>query len=183
MASFEQLKTEYDSNNAGVEKVDCFLPIHLTYGKEERNLYKKDGTFNEQLSNSIASIDSHKEARKWLCENMRIVAIIDWPPNIFAEAGVSPTIIFAYKPTKEELETLKKQNYQVFSKEIKKVGYEVKTKNKVKCFETRYKLNPKTFEKEINSDGTAKLDEEFTETVAAFKQWRNMQEDTLKKLF
>jgi type I restriction enzyme M protein len=37
------------------------------------------------LSNSIASIASHKEARKWLCENMRIVAIIDLPANIFAE--------------------------------------------------------------------------------------------------
>lgn len=135
------------------------------------------------LSNSIASIDAHKEARKWLCENMRIVAIIDLPANIFAEAGVSPTIIIAYKPNDEELENLQKNNYQVFSKEIKKVGYEVKTKNKVKFFETQYKLNPETFEKEINSDGTAKLDEEFTETVSNFKQWCNRQEDTLKKLF
>lgn len=135
------------------------------------------------LSNSIASIETHKEARKWLCENMRIVAIIDLPPQIFAEAGVSPTIIFAYKPKKEELEKLQKENYQVFSKEIKKVGYEVKTKNKVKCFETKYKLNLETFEKEINADGTPKLDEEFTETVSEFKEWCNKQEDTLKKLF
>lgn len=135
------------------------------------------------LSNSIASIDSHKEARKWLCKNMRIVAIIDLPANIFAEAGVSPTIIIAYKPNIQELKKLQENNYQVFSKEIKKVGYEVKTKNKVKCFETRYKLNPNTFEKEINFDGTAKLDEEFTETVAQFKHWCNKQEDTLKKLF
>ena len=81
------------------------------------------------------------------------------------------------------MKNLQKNNYQVFSKEIKKVGYEVKTKNKVKCFETQYKLNPETFEKEINSDGTAKLDEEFTETVSNFKQWCNKQEDTLKKLF
>lgn len=144
---------------------------------------KENGRMAIVLSNSIASIDSHKEARKWLCENMRIVAIIDLPPNIFAEAGVSPTIIFAYKPSKDDLAVLKEKNYQVFSKEIKKVGYEVKTKNKVKCFETQYKLNPQTFEKEINPDGTAKLDEEFTETVAEFKQWCNMQEDTLKKLF
>lgn len=144
---------------------------------------RENGRLAIVLSNSIASIDSHKEARKWLCENMRIVAIIDLPPNIFAEAGVSPTIIFAYKPSKDDLATLKEKNYQVFSKEIKKVGYEVKTKNKVKCFETQYKLNPQTFEKEINLDGTAKLDEEFTETVAEFKQWCNMQEDTLKRLF
>lgn len=144
---------------------------------------RENGRMAIVLSNSIASIDAHKEARKWLCENMRIVAIIDLPPNIFAEAGVSPTIIFAYKPNRDKLENLQKNNYQVFSKEIKKVGYEVKTKNKVKCFETQYKINPVTFEKEINSDGTAMLDEEFTETVAEFKQWCNLQEDTLKKLF
>lgn len=146
-------------------------------------ILKTNGRMAIVLSNSIASIDSHKEARKWLCENIRIVAIIDLPANIFAEAGVSPTIIFAYKPEKSELEKLTAENYQVFSKEIKKVGYEVKTKNKVKFFETKYKLNPITFEKEINDDGTPMLDEEFTETVEAFKQWCNNQEDTLKKLF
>lgn len=130
---------------------------------------KENGRMAIVLSNSIASIDAHSEARKWLCENMRIVAIVDLPPNIFAEAGVSPTIIFAYKPPKKELEKLLKSNYQVFSREIKKVGYEVKTKNKVKYFETQYKINPVTFEKEINTDGTAMLDEEFTETVKKFK--------------
>lgn len=144
---------------------------------------KENGRMAIVLSNSIASIDAHKEARKWLCENMRIVAIVDLPPNIFAEAGVSPTIIFAYKPKKDELKKLIENNYQVFSREIKKVGYEVKTKNKVKCFETQYKINLETFEKEINSDGSVVLDEEFTETVSDFRQWCNMQEDTLKKLF
>lgn len=144
---------------------------------------KENGRMAIVLSNSIASIDAHSEARKWLCENMRIVAIVDLPPNIFAEAGVSPTIIFAYKPPKKELEKLLKSNYQVFSREIKKVGYEVKTKNKVKYFETQYKINPVTFEKEINTDGTAMLDEEFTETVKKFKVWCNTQEDYLKKLF
>lgn len=135
------------------------------------------------LSNSIASIDSHKEARRWLCEKMRIVAIIDLPANIFAEAGVSPSIIIAYKPSQEELVKLRQSNYQVFSKEIKKVGYEVKTKNKVKVFETQYKLNSETFEKEVNDDGTAKLDEEFTETIISFKQWCNTQEESLRALF
>ena len=135
------------------------------------------------LSNSIASIDAHKEARRWLCDNMRIVAIIDLPTNIFAEAGVSPTIIIAYKPNSDELKKLKDSNYQIFSKQIKKVGYEVKTKKKVKYFEMQYKLDPETFEKEINIDGTPKLDEEFTETIEEFRQWCNKQEDMLKNLF
>ncbi len=159
------------------------IDLGIIFLENAVRVLKENGRMAIVLSNSIASIDAHKEARKWLCENMRIVAIVDLPPNIFAEAGVSPTIIFAYKPEKEELKNLIKNNYQVFSREIKKVGYEVKTKNKVKCFETQYKINLETFEKEINSDGSVMLDEEFTETVAEFRQWCNMQEDTLKKLY
>lgn len=166
-------------NRYGQSKID----LGVIFLENAVRILDKDGRMAIVLSNSIASIDSHKEARKWLCENMRIVAIIDLPANIFAEAGVSPTIIFAYKPEAKELEKLREDNYQVFSKEIKKVGYEVKTKNKVKYFETQYKLNPITFEKEINDDGTARLDEEFTETVKEFKLWCNLQEDKLKNLF
>lgn len=179
----------------GVEKdiAECYelwnkynqtkIDLGVIFLENAVRILDENGRMAIVLSNSIASIDSHKEARKWLCENMRIVAIIDLPANIFAEAGVSTTIIIAYKPNIQDLKKLQKNNYQVFSKEIKKVGYEVKTKNKVKCFETQYKLNPNTFEKEINFDGTAKLDEEFTETVEQFKQWCNIQEDTLKELF
>lgn len=166
-------------NRYGQAKID----LGVIFLENAVRVLADNGRMAIVLSNSIASIASHKEARKWLCENMRIVAIIDLPANIFAEAGVSPSIIIAYKPSKEELSELRKNNYQVFSKEIKKVGYEVKTKNKVKTFETQYKLDPVTFEKMVNEDGTAKLDEEFTETIIAFKQWCNQQEDTLKKLF
>ena len=28
--------------------VNCFLPVHLTYDKQETSLYKKDGSYNEQ---------------------------------------------------------------------------------------------------------------------------------------
>lgn len=166
-------------NRYGQNKID----LGVIFLENAVRVLSEHGRMAIVLSNSIASIDSHKEARQWLCENMRIVAIIDLPPNIFAEAGVSPSIIIAYKPTAKELKALKEHNYQVFSKQIKKVGYEVKTKNKVKVFETKYKLNMNTFEKEINDDGTAKLDEEFSETIVAFKQWCNKQEDLLKKLF
>lgn len=166
-------------NKYGQSKID----LGVVFLENAVRILKTHGRMAIVLSNSIASIDSHKEARKWLCENMRIVAIVDLPANIFAEAGVSPTIIFAYKPELSELKKLREDNYQVFSREIKKVGYEVKTRNKVKFFETQYKLNPVTFEKEINEDGTAKLDEEFTETVEAFKEWCNYQEDVLRKLF
>lgn len=166
-------------NKYGDKEID----LGVIFLENAVRILEENGRMAIVLSNSIASIDSHKETRKWLCDNMRIVGIIDLPANIFAEAGVSPTIIVAYKPSKEELKKLKEENYQVFSKEIKNVGYEVKTNNKIKYFETQYKINPVTFEKEINSDGTAMLDEEFTETIKEFKQWCNSQEDTLKKLF
>lgn len=146
-------------------------------------LLDENGRMAIVLSNSIASIDAHRAARKWLCENVRIVAIFDLPPNIFAEAGVAPTIIVAYKPPKDVLGRLIENEYEVFAKEIKKVGYKVKTKNKVKEFEKQFKINPVTFEKEINPDGTAKLDEEFTETIQEFRHWCYRQEETLQRLF
>lgn len=159
------------------------IDLGIIFLENAVRILKRNGRMAIVLSNSIASIDAHKEARKWLCENMRIVAIFDLPANIFAEAGVNSTIIVAYKADKNELDKLKELNYQVFSKEIKKVGYEVKTKNKVKCFETQYKINDVTFQKEIDEEGRAILDEEFTETIKDFKEWCNMQEETLKKLF
>ncbi len=166
-------------NRYGQNKID----MGVIFLENAVRILDENGRMAIVLSNSIASIDAHQEARKWLCENMRVVAIIDLPSNIFAEAGVSPTLIFAYKPNKKKLDELIKNDYQVFSKQIKKVGYEVKTKNKVKCFETKYKINLKTFEKELNPDGSPMLDEEFTDTVKEFKQWCNKQEDDLKKLF
>lgn len=171
--------------------------------KTERNNHNYNGDWDNRVDgeklkkfNIVLTNPPFGEARSWIPLGKEVDIAecyelwnrygqnkIDLPANIFAEAGVAPTIIFAYKPEKEELKKLIDENYQVFSKEIKKVGYEVKTKNKVKCFETQYKINPITFEKEINSDGTAKVDEEFTETIELFRQWCNSQEDTLKKLF
>lgn len=135
------------------------------------------------LSNSIASIDSHKIARKWLMDKMRIVAIFDLPANVFAETGVNTSVIVAYKPTQRELEKLKEQNYQVFFRGIEKVGYEVKTSKRVKFFAPTYKINYETFEIEIDNEGKAILDEDFSQTIKDFKQWCQSQEETLKNIF
>lgn len=166
-------------NLYGQNKID----LGVIFLENAVRLLAENGRMAIVLSNSIASIEAHKTARKWLCENVRIVAIFDLPSNIFAEAGVAPTIIVAYKPPHEELEKLLDHNYEVFAKEIKRVGYKVKTKNKVKEFEKQYQINAESFEKEINADGTAKLDEEFTETVQEFRQWCYRQEETLQKIF
>lgn len=159
------------------------IDLGVVFLENAYRILKENGRMGIILSNSIASIDSHKKAREWLMSKMRIVAIFDLPANVFAETGVNTSIIVAYKPNKKELEKLKEQNYQVFSKGIEKVGYEVKTSKKVKYFSPNYRINYKTFETEIDKDGRALLDEEFTETIMDFKKWCLSQEKQLQDVF
>jgi type I restriction enzyme M protein len=135
------------------------------------------------LSNSIASIDRWEKARKWLMENVRIVALFDLPPNVFADTGANTTLIVAYKPKKEELEKLKNQNYEIFIKDIKRVGYEVRTSRRVKYYNPIWKINEQTFEVETDEKGNPLLDEEFTETIKEFRNWVLGQEKTLIDIF
>ena len=166
-------------NKYGGKKID----LGVVFLENAYRILKENGRMGIVLSNSIASIDSHKKTREWLMEKMRIVAIFDLPANVFAETGVNTSIIVAYKPKESELKKLKENNYQIFFKDIENVGYEVKTKKRVKYFDTKYKINYKTFETEIDSEGRVLLDEDFTETVNRFKKWCNSQENTLKDLF
>lgn len=159
------------------------IDLGVVFLENAYHILKENGRLGIVLSNSIASIDSHRIARKWLMDKMRIVALFDMPANVFAETGVNTTIIVAYKPTKEELQRLKEQNYEIFVRDIQKVGYEVKTSKRVKFFAQTYKINNETFETEIDKDGKPVLDEDFTQTVIDFRKWCNSQEKTLQDLF
>ncbi|KKU07598.1 MAG: N-6 DNA methylase, partial [Candidatus Magasanikbacteria bacterium GW2011_GWA2_45_39] len=130
-----------------------------------------------------ASVDRWEVARKWLASKMRIVGLFDLPPNIFAETGVNTTIVVGYKPTDDELIKLNKNGYEVFVKDIQRIGYEVRTSNRVKFFNPVYKIDENNFEIVINDQGESVLDEEFTETINDFRKWALSQEETLKKLF
>lgn len=165
------------------EKQASKIDLGVVFLENAYRILKENGRMGIVLSNSIASIDTHKIARKWLMDKMRIVAIFDLPANVFAETGVNTSIIVAYKPNEKELAKLKEQNYQVFFKNIEKVGYEVKTSKRVKFFSPNYKINYENFEIEIDKDGRALLDEEFTETVADFKKWCLKQEKSLQDIF
>ena len=46
--NFEKLKEKYNKEHKKDTEIQCFLPVHLTINKIERNLYKTDGSFNEQ---------------------------------------------------------------------------------------------------------------------------------------
>ena len=159
------------------------IDLGVIFLENAYRILKENGRIGIVLSNSIASIESHKIARKWLMEKMRIVAIFDMPANVFAETGVNTSIIVAYKPSEDELKFLKSSNYQIFARDIKKVGYEVKTSKRIKFFEKKYKINYETFETEIDRDGNPVIDEDFSQTIIDFRKWCLTQEDTLQKLF
>jgi type I restriction enzyme M protein len=53
----------------------------------------------------------------------------------------------------------------------------------VKFFSPNYKINYENFEIEIDSEGRALLDEEFTDTISEFKKWCLKQEKTLQDIF
>ena len=116
-------------------------------------------------------------------EKMRIVALFDLPANVFADTGVNTTLIVAYKPKENELKKLQESNYDVFVKDIKKVGYEVRTSRRVKYFNPIYKINEGTFKIEQDEEGNPLIDEEFTENVTEFRKWCLGQEKTLQDLF
>lgn len=159
------------------------IDLGVIFLENAYRILKENGRLGIVLSNSIASIDSHKIAREWLMNKMRIVALFDMPANVFAETGVNTTIIVAYKPSDAELTRLKEQNYEIFVRDIQKVGYEVKTSKRVKYFAPTYRINHETFETEIDEDGKPVLDEDFTQTITDFRQWCLGQERTLQDLF
>lgn len=175
----EDVSTKKKKAEKQANKID----LGVVFLENAYRILKENGRMGIVLSNSIASIDSHKIARKWLMDKMRIVAIFDLPANVFAETGVNTSIIVAYKPTDKELKKLKSQNYQVYFKGIEKVGYEVKTSKRVKYFAPTYKVNYDNFEIEIDKDGRALLDEEFSSTITEFKQWCLRQEKQLQDIF
>jgi type I restriction enzyme M protein len=163
----------------GGKKID----LGVVFLENAYRILKDNGRMGIVLSNSIASIDAHKEARKWLMDKMRIVGIFDLPANVFGETGVNTTVIVAYKPEEKELKKLKETNYEVFAKDIHKIGYEVKTSKRVKFFSPIYKINLENFEIQIDQNGSPILDEEFSSTIVEFKEWCKGQEKILQDLF
>ena len=144
---------------------------------------KPNGRLGIVLSNSIASINRWEHVRQWLMDNMRIVALVDLPPNVFAETGVNTTIIVAYKPKASDLKTLNDAGYQVFVKDVQAVGYEKRTSKRNVFFNPVYKINPTTFEVQTDERGSPVLDEEFSETLDAFQKWARTQEANLRRAF
>ena len=160
-----------------------WIDLGLVFLENAYRILKDNGRMGIVVSNSIASIDRWKKAREWFIQKMRIVALFDLPAGIFADTGVNTTLIIAYKPTNTDLKKLQKSDYDIFVKDIKKVGYEVRTSKRVKFFNPIYKINELTFDIEQDDGGRPLIDEEFTSTVAEFREWCLGQEKILQDLF
>lgn len=166
-----------------VARCGNWIDMGLIFLENAYHILKQNGRMGIVLSNSIASIDRWEEARKWLMKKMRIVALFDLPANVFADTGVNTTLIIAYKPNPQELKRLRAENYSIFVRDIQRVGYEIRTLQRVKFFNPLYKTNKETFEIEQDKEGSPLLNEEFTDTVQEFRDWCLRQEETLQDLF
>jgi type I restriction enzyme M protein len=114
---------------------------------------------------------------------VRLVALFDLPANVFAETGVNTSILIAYKPKRAALKRLTEQGYSIFVRDIRRVGYEKRTAKRNIFFNPVYKIDETTFDISVDTEGRPVLDEEFTETLAEFRQWALGQEETLQRLF
>lgn len=159
------------------------IDLGVVFLENAYRLVKDNGRFGIILSNSIASIDRWARVRKWLMQRVRIVALFDLPANIFAETGVNTSILIAYKPKSAALRRLNESGYSIFVRDIHRVGYEKRTSKRNVFFNPTYEIDETTFEIRVNEHGEPVLDEEFTETLAEFRQWSLGQEKTLQDVF
>lgn len=159
------------------------IDLGVVFFENAYHCLREDGRLGIVLSNSIASINRWQKVREWFMDKMRIVALFDLPPNVFAETGVNTSLIVAYKPKPKELTKLNAQGYSVFVKDIQAVGYEKRTAKRNVFFNPMYRIDERTFEILTDEEGHPVLDEEFTATRTEFREWALGQEETLQKLF
>lgn len=159
------------------------LDLGVVFLENAYHSLRDGGRLGIVLSNSIASINKWAKVREWLMQRMRLVAFFDLPSNVFAETGVNTSILVAYKPKPASLRSLNDTGYSIFVRDVHRVGYEKRTSKRNVFFNPVFKIDETTFEIDVDEAGNPVLDEEFTETLAEFRQWALGQEEALQKLF
>ncbi len=173
---YETYKIKPNPNKDGKIILPKSIDKGVIFLENTYKLLENGGRFGIVLSNSIASIAEWQNIRKWLIERVRIVGIFDLPANTFGETGVATTVIIAYKPKLSE-KYLLKSDYEIFIKEVEKIGYEVKTVKRTITFKPQFVINQETFE------DRSIIDEEFTKMQTEFKEFLKSQEIEIKKAF
>ena len=159
------------------------LDLGIVFLENAYHSLKQNGRLGIVLSNSIMSINKWAKVREWLLQRMRVVALFDLPANVFAETGVNTSILIAYKPKASALKRLNENGYNIFVRDIHRVGYEKRTSKRNVFFNPVFRINERTFEIDVDAVGNPILDEEFSGTLAEFQQWTLRQEEALQKLF
>lgn len=132
------------------------------------------------LSNSISSIKEWINIRAWFMTKMRLVGAIDLPAGTFGETSVATTVLIAYKPIDK---SILRKPYNVFSREIINIGYDVKTKDRIVTFQPTFLIDETSFDIAKDSEGNKVLLEDFTSTVQDFSEWVKFQEPELRQAF
>jgi type I restriction enzyme M protein len=176
-------KHERGRRNQRHSKGSDALDLGIVFLENAYRSLKENGRFGIVLSNSIASINRWTRVREWLVQRMRIVALFDLPANVFAETGVNNSILIAYKPKPLALKRLNEGGYSIFVRDIHRVGSEKRTLKRNVFFNPIYHFDETTFEIRVNEHGEPVLDEEFTDTLAEFRQWSREQEKMLQDIF
>lgn len=176
-------KNERGTKKPAASKGSDALDLGIVFLENAYRCLKENGRLGIVLSNSIASINKWTRVREWLMQRMRIVALFDLPANVFAETGVNTSIIIAYKPKITALKQLNESGYDIFVRDVHRVGYEKRTSKRNVFFNPVYQIDETTFEIRVNENGEPVLDEEFSDTLTEFQQGALGQEQTLQRLF
>ncbi|MGA1932384.1 HsdM family class I SAM-dependent methyltransferase [Arcobacter sp. YIC-464] len=174
----------YNSNINYENESDFDFPKSMDMGvlflENAVKILEEGGRMAIVLSNSISSIKEWINIRAWFMSKMRLVAAVDLPAGTFGETSVATTVLFAYKPKNKDI--LKSQ-YKVFSKEIKNIGYEVKTKDRIVTFQPSFLIDETTFDIAKDNDGNKVLLEDFSTTIEDFSDWLKFQEVELREAY
>ncbi|WNL12571.1 HsdM family class I SAM-dependent methyltransferase [Aliarcobacter cryaerophilus] len=174
----------YNGNINYENENDFIFPKSMDMGvlflENAVKILEEGGRMAIVLSNSISSIKEWLNIRAWFMSKMRLVGAVDLPAGTFGETSVATTVLFAYKPRNKEI---LKSNYNIFSKEIQNIGYEVKTKDRIVTFQPTFLIDEQTFDIEEDIEGNKILLEDFTTTAKDFSEWIKFQETELREAF
>ena len=165
-----------------ISKEPQTIDMGIIFLENAYKLLKDGGRMAIVLSNSIAGIAQWSKVREWFISKMRIVGIFDLPQDTFGETGVATTVIIAYKPKKNEKNILS-ENYEVFVKDIKNIGYQVKTTDRIVVMKPVFEVDTTTFERIKEKNGNDKRLTDLPQLVNEFNDWLENNKHKYKYLY
>lgn len=164
----------------GLLKRPAAMDMGVMFLENTVKLLRSGGRFGIILSSSIASTDEWENVRAWLLTKVRLAAMVDLPQDTFGETGVATTLLIGYKPVDFDILG---QPYKVFSREIKNVGYKVKTKDRLVAFEPVFRHDWDRGGPALDGEGNRVPETDLPSLAADFRQWLRTQEREMREAF